>query len=369
MRPVIVAAVLVLACKSARAPAAREIVPPSADEARAVATLVASALVPCSRAKLETLVDRELLVARAIAGQRIPAAVARQTRDGFLDPFCESLQSMTRADVVGVRLDAGSPTPVIRLLTGEERYEYLELVLDHHDGVVRVADFFFYTRGEHSSSAMGSVTQQLIADTKLLRSAEDVRAIQSHLVTGRYPEAYAIAQRLPPAVREIKQVQLLEVHVVGGLEDDAAYAEAIEHYAKRYPNDPALDVLQIDIAWVRERYDDVIAGVDRLDRRVGGDPYLDSLRASAHAYAGRHDEAVKLAKRATTALPELVDVWRTQLVAQVAAGHHRGALETLSTLQQQFGLLLDEPALRADPRYAALADTPAYATWKARATR
>lgn len=58
--------------------------------------------------------------------------------------------------------------------------------------------------------------------------------------------------------------------------------------------------------------------------------------------------------------PGLPEAWRTLLSAQVAAGHHRGAMQTLATIQDKLGELTDEASLRADPRFAALADTAEY---------
>ena len=202
--------------------------------------------------------------------------------------------------------------------------------------------------------------------SEAIATSSRMQRIQQFIVAEQWQDAYDAIQRLPPDMRDTKQVRHVEVRAVSGLENDELYAKTIEAYAAKFPNDPSLDLLRIDSEHIRKRFDKVLELIDALDKRVGGDPFLDSMRATALAHAGKLDEGIKRAKQATAAIPDIPDVWRTQLTLQVAAGHNRGALKTLETLQQTFKELPDEAALRADARWAALADTAEYAAWKQR---
>jgi tetratricopeptide (TPR) repeat protein len=60
--------------------------------------------------------------------------------------------------------------------------------------------------------------------------------------------------------------------------DDPVYETLLSAVEKNYPNDSAWDLIRLDPLIMKGRLDEALAAVDRLDRSLGGDPYLDVVR-------------------------------------------------------------------------------------------
>lgn len=99
------------------------------EAARVFGIEFAKFVVPCDREKLETRIDRELLIDRAIAGRALKRRDMDELRTSFVSTLCNSLDGSWRARFVRNRIDNGVPKPVIRL-TSDAGVEYLELELD-----------------------------------------------------------------------------------------------------------------------------------------------------------------------------------------------------------------------------------------------
>ena len=67
----------------------------------------------------------------------------------------------------------------------------------------------------------------------------------------------------------------------------------LEDFRKYYSQDPCLDLLLIDYYTLKKDYAQAIPCVDRLDKSVGGDPYLNVLRAASTSAAGHLNEACR----------------------------------------------------------------------------
>jgi hypothetical protein len=66
----------------------------------------------------------------------------------------------------------------------------------------------------------------------------------------------------------------------------------------------------IDGYYLKQRYGEAIAAIDRLDRDLNGDPYLDLLRANAYRLKGDESNAERYAQRAVEREPELASLMR-----------------------------------------------------------
>jgi hypothetical protein len=366
-RSIVLALALLLACKRTQ-PDARTPEPPTVEEATTFGDDFAKRLTSCSGETLLQLLDLDMMIDRTIAGRSVPRGdFAAGVRTNFAANFCSSLDPTARMHHLRTRVVDGQPKPLIRIVGETTGLEYLELVLDKHGGTIRAVDLYVYTRGELMSDSMREMLDKFLDVSKVSeanRIASQMEYVGKAIREENWQTAYDAIQRLPDEIRAAKPARQLEIRAASGLADNNLLIKKVDAYARDYPTDPSLDLLRLDAEWAKNRNDEALKLLDSLDKRVGGDPYLDALRAVSHAAEGRLEAAIKLAKQATTGAPDLPMAWKTLLMAQVAGGHTRGALKTLETLQQQFKQLLDEAALRADQRFAALADTQEYAAWK-----
>jgi hypothetical protein len=72
-----------------------------------------------------------------------------------------------------------------------------------------------------------------------------------------------------------------------------------------HPQEPAFEMLAMEDAINRADKDEAVAIIERLEERVGIDPYLDLLRAKACENAGDLEGSRRFTEKATSAEPEL----------------------------------------------------------------
>lgn len=366
MRALVLLCGAVLACKQAQ-PEARRLVAPTAAEAEAFAKDFAKHVGPCNASELDRRIDAPLLFSRVFANRKIPDA----EKDGFVRGFgsvgkvlCRELTGEARVDAtfLRVRLVDGAPRPLLRLVT-QGILTYVELELDKQAGRVRVADLTMASAGERFSDVIGGAADMLMAAPAEVEAlAEKTQRVNHLMQTKQWKEAETAFRALPAKFRATKAARLMELRIAAELGEDT-YRTALAAYAKASPNDPSLALLQIDRALLQNQPADALRQIAILDEQVGGDPYLDTLRADAYAADGKLDEALAAAERAAKGAPESDSVWWQLATQQTASRRYGDAVTTLAVLRDRFGHDVSAATLGSDERFTALVQSAEFAAW------
>jgi tetratricopeptide (TPR) repeat protein len=363
---VVVIAVVLALCSCKKGSKPRALSPPTVAEAETFAKDLATKLAPCDAAAIDRVVDIDLLIARTFAGRPADFDMNAFKRGlGTMgNMLCKQLDSEADAKVTYLRTPevAGAPRPLLRLVSAAG-VNYYQLDLDKQKGTIKLADFYIFVTGENISDTLGRMVDAIGKNG--LSSAPKLKEIRQHMQAGRWQEAQTLLESLPAGLRAAKPMQLAAVQIASELGDEA-YLKALNVYTKEFPNDPSLALVAIDRAILRKEYDVAIKYMTELDARVGGDPYLDVLKAGTLSMAGRHDEALVAAKRATEREPTLVDGWWQLLTVQAALKQHSDALPTIETLRDKFAADVATNTLAGDERFGALVESPEYVAWAAK---
>lgn len=352
-------------CKT-KQPEARAVTPPSAEEAEAFGKELAKHLAPCDTAGIDRLFDIELLIARGVANRRVGDREVRGLARGI-----GSLGTRLCAELGGQSIQTkylrtqtvdGAPRPLIRLVF-DAGVNYYQVELDKRDNTVKGVDIYIYLAGEKLSESFGRLLDVIMKAPNAVRP-ETMTAMKADMQAGRWDDAQTKFDTFPDHIRKSKPMRLIELQIASELGDDR-YVAVMDSYAKAFPNDPSLALVQIDRTILKKQYNTTLALLDELDKLVGGDPYLDVLRVDAFISQARHADAIKIAERATTAEPDLEHMWWALLSAQAAAGKHAEAIATLTKLRDTFGV--DFTGLAADERFTALAESEPVQKWLANA--
>jgi len=358
--------------------------PVSTSEAEEFARKFEAAMNPCDAGKLDALIDVETLLRRATEKADAPPAAKR----GFLDGarsganvstmLCQGVTAAADASysLLRVRDTGGQPRPLFRLLgDGKVNYHELELGKSRQDHKIRAVDLHIYVSGESLSDTLASLLEQSVASAKgggnidaAARTMRDIRDAQNR---GEGREVRRLIGTLPPQLRQAKAFRLLEVMVAADL-DEATYGELIAGYEKSFPDDPSLDMVSIDGYYLRKNATAALAAIDRIDRRVGGDPYNGLLRASAHLLDPTPEhlaEADKWAQVTTEAMPTHQNGWWTLATVRLTRGDHAGVVPVLDKLEQDFGVSFDRAAMASEPVWQGFLQSPEFAAWWAKRGR
>ncbi len=137
----------------------------------------------------------------------------------------------------------------------------------------------------------------------------------------------------------------------------------IEEFRKTYPNDRCIDLISIDGYFLHKDYDAAMKCVDRVDESLGGDPYLDTLRANVCEMRGDHKEALRLCRRAIEREPSLLHAHWALVTFLLSDKDYPGVLAHLKEMDRRFSLSFDD--LSEVPAYAGFVKSPQYKKWLA----
>lgn len=259
-------------------------------------------------------------------------------------------------------------------LNGECGLNYHEYLIELVDEEPIVVDIYICLAGERisdtvnrrialaSSSTSSNWLQKLfkdrVIDDKLLKKFSEVSTVAHQ---GNYEEARKLYNALPEAMQADKLL-LLSLHKAALLSDNKHGAMyVIEKIINFHEGDPMLDLLLLDKYAIEDRYDKCLPVIDRLDERIGGDPFLDTYRSYALFSSGRLEEALAKANAAVMALPEVEECFWALVDAQLALNKYPAAADTMHRLESEHDIEFGN--LRNVESYEGFVESPAGLKW------
>jgi tetratricopeptide (TPR) repeat protein len=169
---------------------------------------------------------------------------------------------------------------------------------------------------------------------------------------------------LPKKYQEEKPVLLVYMQATAhlGADGEADYLAGLERFRELYPDDAAIDFISIGYFHLKKRYDEVRRSIDRIDKAVGGDPYLDVLRGNAWMEDGRFEEARQAMEKAIEEEPDLARAYWTRIALSLREQKHADTLKWLQTIVEKCHVAIKN--LNEVPEYAEFVKSPQYGEWQ-----
>lgn len=201
---------------------------------------------------------------------------------------------------------------MLRLVLEEGGFDYIEFDLEALSEARedwKVVDMHSFVSGRKSQTMRDMVLQMLKSqgssvlerltgdENEMLEHMPKLRNVRELRAQGKHQEALDILKQMPESVQAHKVV-LLQMIIISQMLEDASevgstYQKAIKRYEENFPRDPALDMLLIDSLLVDERYEDCRERLRRLDKRVGGDPFLAAYAGYIYLAEGNFAEVLR----------------------------------------------------------------------------
>lgn len=261
------------------------------------------------------------------------------------------------------------------LLAGQQGVNYHDFVLVRQsDGKIRAVDLYIFLSAEMLSTTIrrgfvpvvAEVSKSVLAkltgaENEYIKHIKIVSQMSNAVVSGNSQQALEIYRRLPPVLQKDKNLLLLRLRAAQATGDETLYVVAIDDFRRCHPNDPCIDMLAIDGHILNKRYDEALKCIDRLDKAVGGDTYLDVLRANLRIAQGDHEAARALAQKAIDAEESLVDAYWTLVAIALAEKNFDETTRLLNLIIQKFNVEIGD--LSGNPMYAEYIKSPQYKQW------
>jgi tetratricopeptide (TPR) repeat protein len=321
-------------------------------EAATFAQRFAEAVIPCDSAKVALLLDTAAMAQRVAPPPPIESVASLAT-----EAICAWMNGIESYRLVRVQTQGGKPQPIMRRLlvqpSGAMFVNYDRLELARSGQAIGLADAFSYRQGKWISDNFTDAPAPIREARDQLRGGDHAGAL------ARLDAADAAA------VRATRDGQLLRVSAVAGVSAERLQ-QVLEELAEQFPDDPAVALTQIDAALGRGDHLATLRWIDLLAKDIGGDAYLEALRAIALVRAGQLDEALAAIDAAVATEPTLTRAHEIKLDILIARKQWDAVLAVMTELEHSHGVTFEEAKLRAEPRLAELVASPAFADWLAR---
>ncbi|MGO8691564.1 MAG: tetratricopeptide repeat protein [Thermoguttaceae bacterium] len=348
--------------------------PPTDEEARQFAKSFAASVKAGDLAAVNAAFDWDAIVDRAAANCEISEATRKQfLKDvkadtagphGLPSEIIATVQKGGTYRLLRIHQQSGQKWALFRLLFGGQAANYQDLVLARQaDGKVRAVDAYIYAQGEltsetlHRDLLLAGPTGQEGDD---LRNLANVEALARCVQNGEAAKAMEAYAHLPDSLKVQKNILLLRLRasvLLGSKEKETA----IRDFRAAFPHDPALDFLLIDVYCLHKQYAKARASIDRFDRLVGGDPYLNLVRASTYLAENQYKTARQYAEKAIAAESDLVYAYFSLIAISLAEKDFDETSRLLTAIREKFPEKM--PDMRRIPAYAEYLKSPQYEAW------
>jgi hypothetical protein len=353
------------------------------EECIAAAQAMKAALESGDAAKFSSFIDWNAIVDRATTGLGTPqlrsqiAAGALNSLakgDGLATQLANQIKGGGSFDFLRLRNQRGRRNALFRVVQNEGAMNYLDMELARRpDGQIKVVDIYPYAAGELmsqtlrrgfipvvASSSRTFLEKLTTSESDYMKNFDKILAMTNSLNAGRPADTLAAYRTLPASLQKEKTVLLLRLRAAMAV-SEPEYAAAIEAMRTNFPRDPALDLIALDGFFMKKQFAEALAGIDRLEKSVGGDPYLGILRANAFSEKGDLKSARKSAEQAVAGLPQNINARWSLVAITLKQKDFAGTLAALKSIDTDFTMEFGD--MTKIPDYAEFCKSPQYKDW------
>jgi hypothetical protein len=371
-----------------RAQGGKVLAPPPEEKCRQWGALLERLVKRGDLSACNELIDRDTLLKKATAYPNPSKALIRQraafivgakersaSRDGFIGQILDIVQHGGTYKFLRCRNVDGRRCAQFRLIMpqGGINYHHFELA-SSADGTVRAVDWYLLSTGEWQTASlrhvflpltqswlMGGSDQLTPAERDLVASFMTISDMPDWIRAKQYRRVLDAYQRLPDSVKRVKSVLLRRMDAAHAV-DQAEYLRTIEDYRKYYPNDASIDLTVLDAQMVRGSFDLALATIDRIDKAMGGDPYLKVLRVDLLEKQGKSNAAWKIAEAAVAEEPTLLPAYFSLLELALHRKNFAKIAELLTAMESKLGVKFKD--LTTFPAFAEFVKSDEYKAWR-----
>ena len=360
--------------------------PPIAEkDCREYADQVVSAVASRNKVAFNALIDWDGIFAVATTDLGAPANVvsgwilemkqALNTNPGFADAVLHNTEAGGQFSYLRTKISHGRQVIIFRMIGPQNQgVNYIEFIPKQGpDHKIRAANLYPYASGEFMSESIrrallpAAASQSRSFVEKLVSKEQDfvldlpkMQPIALALSQGRKKDALKLLDELRSETKKTKMVLLMRAQAAQEA-DEKVYLAALEEFRTLFPNDPCLDLQLIDYYTLTKKPDEVLKYIDRLDKSVGGDPYLNYLRASLAAERGDGAGARRLAEQVLDQEPSFKAAYYFLIGLSLREQKHDETLQWLKRIHEKLGVVFKD--LTTVNEYANFVKSPQYKEW------
>jgi tetratricopeptide (TPR) repeat protein len=269
--------------------------------------------------------------------------------------------------------EAGRVRVLFRLISSNGALNYHDWVLGRSkDGNVAAADCYVFLIGEMYSQNLrrsflplahqqgGASLDSLSGEEKdLVAHINEVSQMGLYVRQKDWRQAMNVYAQLPPTVQQSTPALTMRLLATQSI-SNADYLATIDAFRKSHPKDAMIDLISIDAHLIRKDYAKALEAIDRVDKSVGGDPYLNVLRGSILEREQKLDAARAILEKSVAQEPSLLRGYYA-LIDLSLERHNYG--DTVKWLKQAEAKGVKFGDMRNAATFGDFVKSPEYKSW------
>jgi tetratricopeptide (TPR) repeat protein len=364
------------------APAMAEGTPATEAECKQFAAALEKAARERNRAEFDKLLSLEELFVRCVSDIKMPSgqsqtlvstARARAKDNTLAQQIWHELENKGSYHLLRVHSVDGRWRALFRLYGDDSGVNYHDIVVARlPNGQLGMEDIYVFAAGEMMTHLMRRIMLPLFAemnrgildelrgtDKLYVNNLGNLQAMTTAVKARDSAKATAKYKLLPVELREQKAILLMYITVLDPEDDN--YAKALGDFRRLFPTDPAVDFHSIDYHLLKKDYAQSIECIDKTQKSIGGDAYLDVLRANVLLEAGRMPEAAASAEKAVAAEPDMTQAYWSRITIALKEKKHKDTRTWLQKLVEHTDEAIDD--LTKVDAYADFVKSPEHGAW------
>lgn len=213
-----------------------------------------------------------------------------------------------------------------------------------------------------SSDASKNLADKLRGDERVyVQHRTEVEALQDAFARGENQKVLDLFHALPPELKKQSSLLLLRLDAARAISTELFESTLAEARTLR-ANDPTFEIIAFDHFQLTQRHEDALKSLQVLDAAIGGDAYIDWLRANVWRAQGDTKKAREACVTALARDPKLEDAHWTLLALSVEESQFDQTLAELKRMDAIFDI--DWKYLEKTPAYAEFVKSPQWTEWK-----
>jgi tetratricopeptide (TPR) repeat protein len=267
-----------------------------------------------------------------------------------------ALKTGAAYSLLDIRERKGGAELLYRMIMPDGTLNYHAYLITPTGTTARVADIYLFM----SASWLSEMLAELISYSENgLQGRPGLTLVNHRLASGDLEGAREVFESLEDRLQRSRLGSFMVLKMVASEADDA-YEAALDSLEARYPGDPALALLLSDHFATVGQYDRAHLALNRVDAHVGGDPYLNAMRANLALDEGQNSQAVSYAQRAIDEEPTLLLPYWTLMAVFLGDGDYSRVAGLLGFIVDDLGVPLDLDRLEAEHQFAGFVESDAF---------
>ncbi len=234
-------------------------------------------------------------------------------------------------------------------LYSEEGINYHGYLCTYRDDTVSINDIYIAIAGQTLGETLRSLLQSVNlnknvkskTESKSLEGLLKVVEIKQLVGLGRFDKAHKLYSKLPKKLKEQKAIKIYEV-IINSNRDDKSYLKTMKEFVSMFPQDPSIYLVSLDKYVIEGNYDIALACVDSIDKKIGGDPFLNLHRGNIYYMA---DNVTKSAEKFSELVQydlKIAEIYDSYLFILLQLGDHDNALLMVEKLVDEYEYTIEE---------------------------